>query len=135
MERLWRVLFEHPLIKGIGLGLLGILGNVLAGAYVFQITRADPKSGQFLDWGRTPETWSFWGLIAVVVLLGLYAWATARFEDRIRRALTDAGIRARAFEVLLDPMLEAIKKDIQEGRMRPMSEVLALLGIDQDKQK
>jgi hypothetical protein len=133
LERIWRFLFEHPLAKGIGLALFGILGNVLAGAYVFEITKTDPKSGQFLDWKDTPHSGSFWALAAVVVLVGLYAWAMARSETRIRRALTDADIRARAFEILLDPMLEAVKKDIQEGKMRPMGEVLAMLGIEQDK--
>jgi hypothetical protein len=29
--------------------------------------------------------------------------------------LTDADIRARAFEKLLDPMLDAVKKDIKDG--------------------
>jgi hypothetical protein len=115
------------------LALFGILGNVLAGAYVFEITKTDPKSGQFLDWKDTPHSGSFWALAAVVVLVGLYAWAMARSETRIRRALTDADIRARAFEVLLDPMLEAVKKDILEGKMRPMGEVLAMLGIEQGK--
>jgi hypothetical protein len=132
---LWRILFEHPLAKGLGLGLFGILGNVLAGAYVFQITRTDPKSGQFLDWGQTPYSWSFWGLVTVVALIGLYGWGMARFDRKIRRALSDADIRARAFEVLLDPMLEAVKKDIQEGKMRPMNDVLMMLGIERDKPK
>lgn len=49
--------------------------------------------------------------------------------------MTDADIRARAFEVLLDPMLEAVKKEIQDGKMRPMGEVLTMLGIEQDKPK
>ncbi|HTW70232.1 MAG TPA: hypothetical protein VME47_10120 [Acetobacteraceae bacterium] len=135
MERLRRLLFEHPLAKGIGLGLLGILGNVLAGAYVFDITRSDPKSGQFLDWRQTAGSGAFWGLVAVVCLIGFYTWGMARTETKIRRALTDADIRARAFEVLLDPLLEAVKRDIQEGKIRPMSEVLAMLGIEQDKRR
>jgi hypothetical protein len=101
LKRIWRFLTEHPLAKGIGLAVFGILGNVLAGAYVFEITKTDPKSGQFLDWKGTPHSRSFWALAAVVVLVGLYAWAMARSETRIRRALTDADIRARAFEVLL----------------------------------
>jgi hypothetical protein len=135
LERLWQLLFEHPLAKGIGLGFFGILGNVLAGAYVFEITKTDTKLGQFLDWRDTPHSRSFWALAAVVVLVGLYAWGMARFETRVRRALTDADIRARAFEILLDPLLEAVKKEIQEGKMRPMGEVLTMLGIEQDKPK
>lgn len=132
MERIWRLLFDHPLAKGIGLALFGILGNVLAGTYVFEITKVDQRSGPFLDWKTTPHSTSFRALLAVVTLAGLYAWALARSESRVRKALTNAGIRARAFEVLLDPMLEAVKKDIQEGKIRPMSEVLAMLGIEQE---
>lgn len=135
LERFWRILFEHPLAKGIGLALFGILGNVLAGTYVFEITKTDPNAGPFLDWKDTPHSRSFWALAAVIALVGLYAWGMARFETRIRRALTDADIRARAFEVLLDPMLEAVKKEIQDGKMRPMGEVLTMLGIEQDKPK
>ncbi len=32
-------------------------------------------------------------------------------------------------------MLEAVKKEIQDGKMRPMGEVLTMLGIEQDKPK
>jgi hypothetical protein len=115
LGRLWRLLFEHPFAKGVGLALFGIVGNVLAGAYVFEITKIDPKSGQFLDWLDTPHSRSFWALVAVITLMGLYAWRMARIETRVRRDLTDADIRARAFEKLLDPMLDAVKKDIKDG--------------------
>ncbi len=53
MARISRLLFGHPLVKATGLGLFGILGNVLSGAYVFDITRADSRGGQFLDWAYT----------------------------------------------------------------------------------
>lgn len=38
MERIRRLLFDHPLLKALGLGLLGLVGNVLSGAYIFEIT-------------------------------------------------------------------------------------------------
>ena len=98
------------------MALFGILGNVLAGAYVFEIPKTDRKSGPFLDWKDTPHSGSFWALASVVVLVGLYARGMARFETRVRRALTDDDIRARAFEVLLDPMLEAVKRKSKKVR-------------------
>ena len=49
LAKLWQFLFGHPLVKGIGLALLGILGNVLSGAYVFDITKTDAKLVQYLD--------------------------------------------------------------------------------------
>ena len=55
LERFWRILFEHPLAKGIGLALFGILGNALAGTYVLE-TRKQTQTRAHSSTGRTPRT-------------------------------------------------------------------------------
>ncbi|MCJ2134499.1 hypothetical protein MKK69_10610 [Methylobacterium sp. J-026] len=58
MERIRRLLFDHPLMKALGLGLLGLVGTVLSGAYIFEITTT--RDGvQTLDWSATPHSRSF----------------------------------------------------------------------------
>ncbi len=119
MARLWKVLFGHPLVKGIGLALLGILGNVLSGAYVFDITKSDAKLGQYLDWHATPHSPAFF----------LYGWGIARAETITNRDLTEADIRARILGDLIGPMLIVLKKDIRSGKLEPSDEFLNKLGI------
>jgi len=135
-QRLRVFLFGHPLIKAIGIGLFGLVGNILAGAYVFDITKpippvaGTPSTGQFLDWWATPHSPSAWALLVVLVLMGLYGWGMAHFETKIQLALSNAGLRERAYAALLPTMLEAVKKDIEAGNVKTMPEVMAILGIE-----
>jgi hypothetical protein len=130
LGRVWSALFEHPLGKGFGVGLLAILGNVLAGAYVFEITKTDPKFGPYIDWLDTPHSRSFWALVAVAVLTGLYAWGIARFESRVRNALTNAELRQRAIEELLPVVLQKAKEDVLAGRVTDLDTLMSRVEID-----
>jgi hypothetical protein len=96
VEKMGRIIFGHPFSKAVGLGLFGILGNVFAGSYVFEITKSDHNGVQFLDWRATPHSYSFWALFVVLLLAGAYGIGMARFESRVRRALTNAAVRQRA---------------------------------------
>jgi len=127
LERILQVLFGHPLVKAFGLGLFSILGNVLAGAYVFEITRQG-SAGQFIDWSDSPHSRSFWLLVGVLLLMGLYGWGMTRFETRARKAVTEADVLGIALEELLDPMIEVAKKDIREGRIRSLDDVKKMFG-------
>lgn len=133
MERFWRVLFEHPLIKAVALGLFGILGNVLAGAYVFEITET-ANGVQFINWQASLHSRPFWALFLVLVGMGLYGWGMARFETRVRKALSEADLQAIALQELLGPMIEAAKKDIREGKLRSMEDVKKMFGLDKGDQ-
>ena len=99
MERVLRFLFAHPLAKATGLGLFGILGNVLAGAYVFDITRLMGNL-PFLDWRASLGSGYFWALIAILLIMGLYGRGMARFETRVRKALTEADVLEIALQEL-----------------------------------
>ncbi len=127
MERIRQVLFGHPLVKAISLGLFGILGNVLAGAYVFEITKQG-ATGQFIGWWASPHSRSFWLLVGVLLLMGLYGWGMTRFETRARKAATEADVLGIALEKLLGPMIEVAKKDIKEGRIRSLDDVKKMFG-------
>lgn len=116
MERIRQIFFGHPLAKALGLGLFGILGNVLAGAYVFEITRQGP-SGQFIDWPASAQSRSFWLLLGVLLLMGLYGWGTTRFETRARKAL-----------------IEVAKKDIMEGKIRSIDDLKRMFGTGDRQQ-
>jgi hypothetical protein len=133
VKRVGRFFFENAFGKALGLGVLAILGNVFSGSYVFEITAADAKGKQVLNWAATPSAPSFWALIAVAVGLALYAVGVARYERRIRYTLTDAEIRRRALEVLLQPTLEAIRKDVEGGKFWSMQEIVGLLSIDRKR--
>jgi len=74
----------------------------------------------------------FWFLVAVLVLMGLYGWGVARVERRVRKLLTNAEIRQRAYEKLLDPMLDQIAGEVGQGKLISIPEVLAMLGIDKE---
>jgi hypothetical protein len=127
LERIRQVLFGHPLVKAISLGLFGILGNVLAGAYVFEITKQG-ATGQFIGWWASPHSRSFWLLVGVLLLMGLYGWGMTRFETRARKAATEADVLGIALEKLLGPMIEVAKKDIKEGRIRSLDDVKKMFG-------
>ena len=84
------VLFEHPLAKALGFNLLGILGTIFGGAYIFEITKPLPNGGQYLDWRSFGHTYSFWLLAGVLLLMGLYSWGVERFDKKVQRALSNA---------------------------------------------
>ena len=127
LERVRQFLFGHPLVKALGLGLFGILGNVLAGAYVFEITKQGP-SGQFIDWSDSAHSGSFWFLVGVLVLIGLYGWGMTRYETRARKAMTAAEVLETAYAELLGPMIKVAKKDLEAGRIRTMDDVKKMFG-------
>jgi hypothetical protein len=131
------ILFEDPLIKATILGMFTLVGNVLAGSYIFEITRNNGPN-TYLAWGDSLHSPSFLGLAALLLTLGIYGWRAAKHEGTVKRhleTLTDADIRARAYEVLLEPTLNAVKKEIEQGKVRPMNEVLVLLGLDKTANK
>ena len=64
--------------------------------------------------------------------MGLYGWGVARVERRVRKLLTNAEIRQRAYEKLLDPMLDQIAGEVGQGKLISIPEVLAMLGIDKE---
>ena len=111
---------------------MGILANVLSGAYVFDITKTASGRGQYLDWWSSSRSRYFWALVAVLAVMGLYGWGVARLGVRVRRRLTEEAIRARAVEALLDPLLDQMKSDINTGRLKSLPEALRMLGIEKD---
>jgi len=127
------VLFEHPLAKALGFNLLGILGTIFGGAYIFEITKPLPNGGQYLDWRSFAHTYSFWLLAGVLLLMGLYSWGVERFDKKVQRALSNAEKKEQAYMALMPTMLDAIKKEIEAGRVKTFPEVLAILGLEEDK--
>ncbi|MDP4025943.1 hypothetical protein Q8W71_25245 [Methylobacterium sp. NEAU 140] len=127
MERIGRLLFDHPLMKAVGLGLFGLLGNILSGAYIFEITKT-VDGVQGLDWTATPRSLSFWLLLVVLLLMGLYGWGAARHEGRIRRALSETDVLGIALRELIGPMIEAAKRDIEDGKLRTLDDVRRMFG-------
>lgn len=121
------MLFGHPLVKALGLSLFGILGNVLAGAYVFEITKQG-ATGQFIDWSDSAHSRSFWALVCVLVGMGLYGWGMTRYETRQRKAVSEKEVLGIVLAELLDPMIEATKTDIREGRIRSLEDVKKRFG-------
>jgi hypothetical protein len=54
----------------------------------------------------------------------------ARYESQVRRALTAAVIKQRALEVLLEPTLRAVKKEIDSGKLWSIEDVMKMLSTD-----
>jgi hypothetical protein len=134
MRGMGRLLFGHPLVKTLVTSLFTILGGVLVGAYVFEITKPLPGAqGQYLDWGASTHTRTFWLLVALVILMVLHGWGMERFERKVRKALSNAELREGAFSVLLPAMMESVKKEIEAGNVKTWPEVMAILGIEEDK--
>lgn len=129
MERIRQLLFNHPLLKALGLGLLGLVGNVLSGAYIFEITTT--RDGvQNLDWSATPYSRSFWLLLLVLLGMGLYGWGAARYENRMRRALSETDVLGIALQELVGPMIEAAKRDIRDGKLRTLDDIKRMFGSE-----
>jgi hypothetical protein len=66
----------------------------------------------------------------VLVLMGLYGWGMARFETRVRRAMSAADIRQRALEELLPSLIERAKMDIEAGKIASLGEAMRMFEID-----
>jgi hypothetical protein len=126
-ERSRRLLFDNPFVKAAALGLFGLLGNVLAGAYIFEITKT-VNAIQVLVWEETLRSRSFWFLMVVLVLMGFYGWGAARYETRVRKPLSEDEAYGIALQELIDPMIKAAKKDIEEGKLRTIEDIRKIFG-------
>jgi hypothetical protein len=135
MRWLQTFLFRHPFVKALGTVVSIFLPNVLAGAYVFEITKTGPNGVQYLDWAATPHTSSFWVFLVVAAIMTLYILGVARFDRKVQSALSDADIRAQAYRHLIPALLDHYKKEIEAGNLTPMAEVMRMLGIDGGEQR
>lgn len=116
--------------KRFGARLLNILASVLAGAYVFDIAKTSPAGVQFLDWGMTPHSASFWALLVVFVLREIYGLAVAESEEQAPKPASKADIQARAIEALLEPWFRFVQKDMENGKLRTLDDVMKIIWID-----
>ncbi len=132
LEKLRYILFGHPLSTAGVLGSFGILANVLSGAYTFDITRTDPKSGPYIAWSTSLHSLYFWTLVGLALLLALYGWGMARMGHQVRKAFSDDDIRDQAYQALMPTMLDRFKQDIADGKTVTMAEVLKALGTGKD---
>lgn len=123
------IIFDRPLSKAIAATVLGILGNVLSGAYVFEIT--ETASGvQFINWAHSVQSRAFWWLMAVVVVGVLYGWRAFRAEVRFRKAVTtQADIREQVLQAAMTPLLKRMEQQIAAGEIDTLDEVMAKFGI------
>ncbi len=142
MSSLADFLFSHPFPRAIGVGLSGIVPPALAGAYIFEITRTKPDGSQFIDWLYSLHSGAFWGLAVVAALVVIYVLGAASHEKKVKNALAEANkrlsnadLREKTYAVLLPAMLEYYKKEIGAGRLIPMPEVMAILGLAEEDRK
>ncbi len=111
------------------LTVLAILGNVLSGAYVLEITET-AAGVQFLNWAHSAKSRAFWGLAAVVVVGVLYGWRALRAEVRFRKEVTtQADIREQVLKAAMTPLLKRMEQQIEAGEIDTLDEVMAKFGI------
>ena len=113
MRLIRRLLFGYLLSKAVALGVFGVLENVFAGAYIFDITRVTGQGTQFLDWRASPHAVTFWGIVIVLLLMGTYGWGMAQFDTII---LSQAGLQQKILRDLTDALIEAGRSQIDMGR-------------------
>lgn len=123
------IIFDRPLSKAIAATILGILGNVLSGAYVFEITETKDNV-QSLNWAHSPYSRAFWWLVAVVIVGVLYGWRAFCAEVKFRKAVTtDADIREQVLQAAMTPLLKRMEQQIAAGEIDTLDEVMAKFGI------
>lgn len=130
MHWLQKFLFGNAAVKALVASALNIATGVLGGTFVLEITKPDGSNGlAALAWRDAFGTFSFWGLIATLVITGLYNWRVARFE---RREQYQGELREQAYRVLVPAALDHYRRETEAGNLRPMSEVMKMLGLDED---
>jgi hypothetical protein len=132
-----RVLFGHP-VKSFVNVFFGLAGNVLAGAYILDITRSATGALQYPDWKATPYSPSFWGAVAVFVVFGLYSWRAAVHEAvaqaELARLQTNLDLNMQALQALLPSLIEEVKGQIARGEVKTMDQAFGILGLGRDRQ-
>jgi threonine/homoserine/homoserine lactone efflux protein len=118
-----RLAVGHPLARAIDYASLTALGNVLANVYIVDLSASTVNETQRPHWSFSLHELSFWLLVLVVLLTGLYGWATARHDRRLRRDVASADLAARAANGLFGTLLERAAEDIRAGKIRSMAEV------------
>jgi hypothetical protein len=95
-------LFAAPWLRVTVPILLGILANVFAGAYIFEITRT-LNNEPFLAWKETYHSIGFWCLVGIAVVAGIYTRRSLAYE---RERDTDI-LRFRDKDYILSILFEA----------------------------
>jgi hypothetical protein len=132
-----RVVFGYP-VKSFVNVFFSLLGNVLAGAYILDITRSAPGAVQFPDWQATPHSPSFWSAVAVFVVFGLYSWRAAvreaGIQSELERLQTDDALTMATLQAIMPTMVEEVQRRIRRGEVDSVQQVFEILRLTRDRQ-
>jgi hypothetical protein len=115
-------LFANPWLRGGVPVCIGILANVFAGAYIFEITRS-ANNITYLAWGETFNTISFWGLLLLAVAGGLFTKKLLSYESTRDNEIMKFRDENYLLAKLYETQLKADIARIEAGRHYTYSEL------------
>jgi hypothetical protein len=127
-----QLLFENAFAKVLVPALFGIISNVLAGTYVFEITKTEGGK-TFLAWRESPNTLSLWAIVGLLVLMVFYGIKLVRREKVVSqdsRVWTQNYIADQVFKETIPELISRVNKDTVQGNLRTVKDVYELLHIN-----
>jgi hypothetical protein len=119
-----RFFFENPFLKAFVLGVIGLAGNALSGAYIFQITKSDGNGGQFIDWWASFQNRLFYILIFLAFFGAWYIWKGARSEQAVRGKLLVDEVKQSVVNRLVAHLTEQTARKIDGGEITNLQDAM-----------
>ena len=115
-------LLESPALKTAVFVICTVLAGVLASSFVAEISAPET-----LQWSLFYRSWSFYGLLALAVIIYVYNRAAYQYENEVRRFVDTKYCEAYMRRELLPEMAERCKKRIREGSGAELKEAMTEL--------
>jgi hypothetical protein len=101
---------------------LGILANVFAGAYIFEITRTS-NNQPFLAWTETHHSVGFWCLLGVAIVAGIYVRRTLAYERQREEDISRFRDKDYILSILYEAQTRARVAEIEGGKSYTFAEL------------
>jgi len=102
--------------------LIGILANVFAGAYIFEITRTS-NNHSFLAWHETHRSVGFWCLLGVAIIAAVYVRKTFTYERQREEDISRFRDKDYILSVLYEAQTRARVAEIEAGKSYTFAEL------------
>jgi hypothetical protein len=121
---------DIPIVRAAIPTVTSLLSNVLAGTYVFEITKTIDGHTKLLV-SDSFKSYSFWMMCLVAIFVVWYSIKSYQVEKSYEEFKSTSNVRAMIMRDSYPVFLAKIIEDVRADRLKSFSEAMRQLGIDE----